>query len=168
MQIMKTIKAVSVTNENFRPYGYIANISDPSKEYGMGEAPSVFHRDMVLAPNASTAPIAFGSLKTDKRPLVIKDVEYHSNGCEVMMPMDDDMVMYAGPASSGEIELDKLEAFIIPKGTLVVFHAGAWHGAPYPVHNEHGTVLICLPERTYLNDTKKYFLDEKDFIAITL
>lgn len=165
---MNKIKAVSITNENFRPYGYIANISNPSEAYGMGEAPSVFHRDMVLAPNSSSSPIAFGSLKVDKRPYIVEDVEYHGYACEVMMPLDDDMIMYAGPASNDAIELDKLEAFLVPKGTLVVFRAGAWHGAPYPVHNEHGTVLICLPERTYLNDTKKYFLDKKDFMEITL
>lgn len=165
---MKQIKAVSVTNENFRPYGYLANIADPSKEYKMGEAPAAFHRDMVLAPNASTAPAAFGSLKVNKRPFIIEDVEYHSNACEVMMPFDDDMIMYAGPASNDTVELDKLEAFIIPKGTLVVFRAGAWHGAPYPVNKEQGTVLICLPERTYLNDTKKIFLDKQNLIEISL
>ena len=165
---MKTIKAVSVTHENFRHYGYIANVSNPSADYSMGENPAVFHRDMVLAPNSASAPIAFGSLKVDKHPYIISDVEYHSHASEVMMPMDDDMIMYAGPASNDAIELDKLEAFIIPKGTLVVFRAGAWHGAPYPIHNEQGTVLIALPERTYLNDTKKYYLDRQDFIEITL
>lgn len=165
---MKTIKAVSVSNENFRPYGYIANITDPSEEYSMGEVPCVFHRDMVLAPNADSAPIAFGSLKVDIRPYIIEDLEYHNYACEVMMPFDDDMIMHVGPASNDAIELEKLEAFLIPKGTLIVLRAGTWHGAPYPIHNEHGTVLICLPERTYLNDTKKYFLEKKDFVQITL
>jgi len=163
---MKTIKAIPVTNENFRPYGYIADIANPSGDYGMGEAPCIFHRDMVLAPNASSASVSFGSLKVNKRPFIVQDVEFHSFASEVMMPLDDDMIMYAGPASNDVIELDKLEAFLIPKGTLVVFRAGAWHGAPYPVNNQQGTVLICLPERTYLNDTKKYLLDEKDFVEI--
>lgn len=163
---MKTIKAIPVTNENFRPYGYVANIADPSADYAMSDALPTFHRDMVLAPNADRAPIAFGSLKINKRPMVIEDVEYHSAACEVMMPMDDDVVLYAGPASNDVIELDKLEAFIVPKGTLVVFRAGAWHGAPWPVHCETATVLICLPERTYLTDTKKYLLDAKDYITV--
>lgn len=165
---MKTIHAVPVTHEAFCPYGYIANIADPSGEYAMSETLPAFHRDMVLAPMADRAPIAFGSLKVNKRPMVVADVEYHTNACEVMMPMDDDMVMYAGPASNDVVELDKLQAFVIPKGTLVVFRAGAWHGAPYPVHSEVGTVLICLPERTYLNDTVKYLLEEKDQLLIEL
>jgi ureidoglycolate hydrolase len=162
---MKIIKAVPITSENWAPYGYLANISDPGNAYGMGDSPATFHRDMVLAPIASTAPIAFGSLKVGKRPMVIKDVEYHSETVEIMMPMDDDMVMYAGPANDGTVDLSDLKAFIIPAGTLVVFHTGAWHGAPYPL-NHDGTVLICLPERTYLNDTKKYLLDEADYITI--
>jgi ureidoglycolate hydrolase len=165
---MKSIKAVHVTKDNFSEYGYIADISDPTGNYALGSSPVVFHRDMVLAPNESQAPIAFGSLKVDKRPLIIKDVEYHSRAGEVMLPMDDDVIMYAGPASNDAVEPDKLEAFYIPKGTLVVFRAGAWHGAPYPVNKEQSTVLICLPERTYLNDTKKYMLNEKDYIDITV
>ena len=164
---MKIIKAVPVTQENWAPYGYLANISDPNDTYGMGNYPCTFHRDMVLAPMAASAPIAFGSLKVGKRPMVIEDVEYHSLASEVMMPLDCDMVMYVGPANGGEPELDKLEAFIIPKGTMTVFRAGAWHGAPYPLEDV-GTVLICLPERTYLNDTHKIILEERDRISIVL
>jgi ureidoglycolate hydrolase len=162
---MKTITAVPVTPQNWAPYGWLANISQPGDAYGMGAYPCTFHRDMALAPMASTAPIAFGSLKVGLRPMVVQDVEYHSRAVEVMMPMDDDMIMYAGPANGGEIELEKLEAFLIPAGTMVLLRAGSWHGAPYPVHHD-GTVLICLPERTYLTDTKKYLLDEKDYIKI--
>lgn len=164
---MKTIQAKPITAENFAPYGFIANITDPSGAYGMGEAPSVFHRDMVLVPNASSAITAFGSLKVDKREMVIADAEYHSYAMEVMMPLDDDMVMAAAPANGGELELDRQEAFLVPAGTMVVFRAGAWHGAPFPVHH-NGTVLICLPERTYLNDTCKILFTEEQKIAITL
>ncbi|MDY4785002.1 ureidoglycolate lyase [Pygmaiobacter massiliensis] len=165
---MKSIKAVPVTHENFRPYGFIANIADPSADYAMSDTLPAFHRDMVLAPMADPAPIAFGSLKINRRPTEIRDVEYHSGACEVMMPLDDDMVIYAGPASNDVVEPEKLEAFVVPQGTLVVFRAGAWHGAPWPVHQETATVLICLPERTYLTDTVKYPLPEEQTITIEL
>jgi len=163
---MKQIKAVPITEENFSLYGYIANISDPDSKFALGCPPANFHRDMLLAPMASTAPIAFGSLKIDKRPQIIEDVEYHSMAVEIMMPMDDDVILYAGPANCGEPDPDKLEAFIVPAGTMIGFRAGAWHGAPYPVNKERSTVLICLPERTYLNDTKKFFLEKDQFIEI--
>ena len=164
---MKTIKAVPVTQENWAPYGYLADIASPGAAYGLGEPPCTFHRDMTLAPMASSAPIAFGWLKIGKREMIIKDVEYHSLASEVMLPFDCDTVMYVGPASGGEPEPEKLEAFIVPKGTMVVFRAGMWHGAPFPFEDK-GTVLICLPERTYLNDTNKILLDEKDYIRIEL
>lgn len=164
---MKTIKAETVTAENWAPFGYLANIGNPDGTYAMGEYPCAFHRDMVLAPIASTAPVAFGSLKVGKRPMVIQDVEYHSNTVEVMMPMDDDMVVYAGDANDGMVDLDRLKAFLVPAGAMVIFRAGAWHGAPYPIHRD-GTVLICLPERTYLNDTKKFILNNVDCIRIEL
>lgn len=164
---MKAIKAEPISAENFAPYGFLANISDPGEAYGLGSGPAVFHRDMVLAPNASGAPAAFGSLKVKKRPMVIEDVEYHSFAAEVMMPMGDDVVLYAGPANDGTVEPDRIRAFLVPAGTLVIFRAGAWHGAPYPV-NRDCTVLICLPERTYRNDTDKRILDPGERIAIEL
>lgn len=164
---MKSIKALPVTNENWAPYGYLANISNPGDAYGMGEYPCIFHRDMALAPMASLAAIAFGSLKVGKREMLIRDVEYHSKASEVMMPFDCNTVMYAGPANGGDPEPEKLVAFVIPKGTMVVFRAGTWHGAPFPIE-EDGTVLICLPERTYLDDTCKLFLERSDYVKIEL
>ncbi len=164
---MKAIQAIPVTPENFAPYGFIANIANPGDAYGIGEYPCTFHRDMIIAPNASPSCTAFGSLKVGKRDMVIQDSEYHSYAMEAMMPLDDDMVMYAAPANGGEVEYDKHVAFLIPKGTMVVFRAGVWHGAPFPVNGD-GTVLICLPERTYLNDTCKIVFEEKDYIQIQL
>ncbi len=164
---MKTIHAVPVTAENFAPYGFIANIQNPGDAYCMGDALGAFHRDMVLVPNASSAITAFGSLKVAKREMVIADAEYHSYAMEVMMPLDDDMVMAAAPANGGVVEYDKQAAFLIPQNTMVVFRAGAWHGAPFPVHHD-GTVLICLPERTYLNDTCKILFQDADKIRIEL
>lgn len=160
---MKTIQAIPITAQNFAPYGFIANITEPGDAY---ELPgSGFHRDMVLVPNASSSVTAFGSLKVKKREMVIADAEYHSHCMEVMMPLDDDMVMAAAPANGGEVEFDKQVAFIVPAGTMVVFRAGAWHGAPFPLHHD-GTVLICLPERTYLNDTCKILFTEEQKIQI--
>ncbi len=164
---MKTIKAVLVTSQNFAPYGTIADISSPANAYGIGESPCIFYRDMLVAPMESTAPVAFGSLKVEHRPFVIEDVEYHSHAMEGMMPLDDDVILYAGPANCGTPELDRLEAFLVPAGTMVFFRAGAWHGAPYPVHH-NATVLICLPERTYLNDTCKTILKEDEQLTIEL
>ena len=161
-------QTVSITNEKFLPYGSIADITNPWGYYSMGEAPSVFHSDIVIVPNVDPAPAAFGSLRVDKHPHIMEYVKYNTYACEIMMPLDDDMIMYAGPASNDAIELDKLEAFFVPKGTLVVFRAYTWYGAPYPVHNEQGAVLICLPKRTYLNNTKKCFLEKDDFVEITL
>lgn len=164
---MNTITAQRISVENWTLFGSLANIENPDKSYALSDGLTVFHRDMVLVHNASTAPTAFGSLKVEKRPFIIQDVEYHSYSQEVMMPLDDDMVMYAGPANGGTVELNRLRAFLVPAGVIVIFRAGVWHGAPYPIHHG-GTVLVCLPERTYLNDTKKVILDPQSFLSIEL
>ncbi len=162
---MKTIKAKPIDVLEFLQYGYAADIADPKNTYAFGAYPCAFNRDMVTMPVKDSTPPAFGSLKVGKRPMIIEDVEYHSASYEVMLPLDDDMVIHVGPANADIVELEKLTAYIIPKGTMVVLKPGTWHGAPYPINND-GTVLICLPERTYINDTKKYILDETQKLAV--
>ena len=164
---MNFIKAKPIDVIEFLEYGYVADIANPTNTYHFGEYPCAFNRDMVTMPLKDCMSPAFGSLKVGKRPMIIEDVEFHSCSPEVMMPLDDDMVIHVGPANADILELDKIAAFIIPKGTLVVLKAGTWHGAPYPVNND-GTVLICLPERTYFNDTKKYILTDEQKIQIEL
>ena len=164
---MNTLKAKPINVVDFLPYGFIADISSPENAYALGEYPCAFSRDMVTMPFTDCSAPAFGSLKTGKRPFIIEDVEYHSKGYEAMLPLDDDMVIHVGPANGGQVETDKLEAFILPRGTMAVLKPGTWHGAPYPINND-GTVLICLPERTYINDTVKYILNDSDKLEITL
>ena len=164
---MKTIKAKSIDTVEFMQYGYLADIANPVNTYHFGEYPCAFNRDMVTMPLKDCTPPAFGSLKVGKRPMIIEDVEFHSCSCEAMMPLDDDMVIHVGPANADILEIDNIVAFIIPKGTLVILRPGTWHGAPYPINND-GTVLICLPERTYINDTKKYILTEEQKLKIEL
>ena len=53
-----------------------------------------------------------------------------------MLPLDDDMVIHVGPANGGQVETDKLEAFILPRRTMVILKPGTWHGAPYPINND--------------------------------
>lgn len=164
---MKSIKAKPLDVAAFLQYGYVADIADPANTYRLGSYPCTFHRDMVTMPVKDCTPPAFGSLKVGKRPMVIEDTEFHSSSPELMMPLDDDMVIYVAPANADAVEMDEVVAYLVPKGTLVVLKPGTWHGAPYPV-NQDGTVLICLPERAYLNDTKKYFLTEEQKLQIEL
>ena len=61
--------------------------------------------------------------------------------------------MHVAPAcQEGEEHWDKLEVFLIPKGTMVVTRPGVWHQAGFPYNCGEVHILCALPERAYVND----------------
>ena len=160
---MRKIKAQKITAENFKPYGTFSDILNPSG-YSLGN----FYADRLLEPAKTALPLAFSSLTVHKKnAMVIDTVEYHNHTGEILMPLDTDVVIHVAPPSKTLIP-EKTEAFIVPKGTLVRFNVGVYHYAPFSIEKEKGSVLIVLPERTYLNDCTVFKYDEKDQMEIIL
>ena len=148
---MITIKAVPITNENFRPYGSFASMLNPSGNCFPGDA--TFYPDQVEINVAHGLPITFSPL-TVKKPekYIVSQAEYHNYTAEGVFVIDDDAIIHVAPPSNHTIVPEKTEAFIVPKGTLVKLNTGVWHLAALPVHNEVLHVMIILPERVYAND----------------
>ena len=148
---MRTIKAVPITNENFRPYGSFASMLDPKGHCFPGD--NTFYPDQVELNVQGGKPITFSPL-TVKKPerMIVRQAEYHNYTGEGVFVIDDDAVIHVAPPSNRVIVPEKTEAFIVPKGTLVKLNTGVWHLAALQVHNELLHVMIILPERTYAND----------------
>ena len=147
---MKTIKAVPITHENFRPYGSFASMLDPKGNCFPGDA--TFYPDQVEL-SVGSGSVAFSPL-TVKKPerMIVSQAEYHNYTAEGVFVIDDDAVIHVAPPSNHTIVPEKTEAFIVPKGTLVNLNTGVWHLAALPVHNDLLHVMIILPERVYAND----------------
>ena len=148
---MKTIKAIPITHENFRPYGSFASMLDPKGNCFLGDA--TFYPDQVELNVQGGRPITFSPL-TVKKPerMIVSQAEYHNYTGEGIFVIDDDAVIHVAPPSNHVIVPEKTEAFLVPKGTLVKLNTGVWHLAALPVHNELLHVMIILPERVYAND----------------
>ena len=96
-----------------------------------------------------------------KRPTVVDMIEYHDGCGEGILPLDADVLIHVAPATpKGEIPLDRIEVFRIPRGTFVSLRAGVWHHAPFVVKSEVANALIVLPERTYAADCEVYEIAE--------
>ena len=143
---MKTIKAVPITAENFRPYGSFCSMLDPQGNCFPGDA--TFYPDQVELNVQGGKPVTFSPL-TVKKPsrMIVTQAEYHDYTGEGVFVIDDD-----APPSNHEIVPEKTEAFIVPKGTLVKLNTGVWHLAALPIHKKLLHVMIILPERVYAND----------------
>lgn len=164
---MKRIEVEKLTHEAFSPFGNFANLINPSADK-IGEEPVEFFPDMVQLHVAPGNMLGYSTTRCLPRPFVVDILEYHTNCWEAVMPLDNPIILQVAPAASngGKIPLDKLRAFYVPVGTVVLIKAGVWHWGPFPVENKVSNVLINLPERTYANDCVVYNIEESDRIEI--
>ena len=147
---MKTICAKPLTLESFNQYGNFTNLTDCSSTK-IGENPIEFFRDIVSCNLCNICP-SFSVVKTWKRDMVIDEAEQHFYTAEALLPLDGDIVIFVAPSTDRTVPFDEIEAFIVPKNTLVTVKSGVWHKAPFPVNDEIVHSLVILPERTYAND----------------
>ena len=148
---MRTIKAVPITVENFRPYGSFTSMLEPKGNCFPGD--NTFYPDQVELNVQGGKPITFSPLVVKKpERMIVTQAEYHNYTGEGVFVIDDDAVIHVAPPSKRVIVPEKTEAFIVPKGTLIRLNTGVWHLAALPVHAPLLHVMIILPERVYAND----------------
>ena len=164
---MKTIKPKELSAEEFLPYGFYANLIDAEGDK-LGAPPIEFYRDMVQQNQCGDSSMSFSSLHVEKRDTVIDVLEYHTATSEGILPLDNDVIIYAAGATApdGNIPLNKIEAFRLPKGTMAVLRPGVWHHAPFTVNDKPANILIVLPERAYANDCEVFELDGDNQIKV--
>ena len=147
---MKTIKVQPLTHEEFAPFGQFYTMDKPEGYALCGEIHQFFP-DRLLAD--SNHRVGYSPILVKKpEKMVITQQEYHTTTWEMIMPLDDDMILHVAPPSAGTVIPDYVQAFIVPKHTLVKMNAGVWHLAPLPSEKEMLTAMIILPECTYAND----------------
>lgn len=159
---MRTIQAKELTNDNFRTYGEFYDIMHP-----VGNHLGDFYPDHVLAVNGGTMPMAFSSYVVKRtEEMIVTKGEYHDEACEIMLPLDGDVIFHVAPPSKEPVP-EKTEAFRVPKGTLVKINAGVWHQESFVAGNEEDVhVLIVLPQRTYKRDCVLVPYEEADWVRI--
>ena len=151
---MKTIKVQKLSRDAFHKFGDYAMLIDPLNEEATGpkDAECAFFRDMLPVDLGGAVP-SFSTCRILPRKMVVTDAEYHDYTCEAAMPLDQDAVFWCAPATAGsDFPADKVEAFLIPKGTIIKLRPGVWHHAAFATEDRALNVMIVLPERAYLND----------------
>ena len=160
---MRTIKVEALTKEAFAPFGQYCTVTAPDG-YALSGELHRFFPDRVLA-NAC-GNIGFSPILV-KKPEVMKitAAEYHTTTCEVIMPLNDDMILHVAPPSAGKPLPEYTKAFLVPKNTVIKMNACIWHLAPLPANVDELSALIVLPECTYMNDcTVVEFAEDEQFI----
>ena len=164
---MKKTGIRRLSKESFEKYGSYASILEPSGE-AFGEEPVVFYRDMVQQSLGYAANASYSTCVVSQRSWVITNSEVHDFCHETILCLDGDYLMHVAPATSDkQIPADRIEVFLIPKGTLVNVKAGVWHQAGFPYQCDRVHILCVLPERTYQRDCFCFDLPKKDQIEVS-
>lgn len=162
---MRKIKAQSLSTEAYQKYGSFHKMLEPQAEK-LGPAPTEFFRDMIHIDLGQGIPCA-SVTRVSPRPMIAEKFEYHTATAEAFMPIDGDVIVHIAPASKPSIiPYEKIEAFYVPKGTMMTMHAGVWHAAPFASGNGPVHILVLLPERTYANDCTAVLFPEEEKVEI--
>ena len=161
---MKTIKVEKLSKEAFAPFGSYYDMANPEGYPLSGE----IHR---FFPDRLTAyhqgQVAFSPILVKKpAQMKITQIEYHTTTCEIIMPLNDDMILHVAPPSAGKPLPEYTKAFLVPKNTIIKMNACVWHLAPLPRRKDELNAMIILPECTYMNDCKVVDLKEDEQFEI--
>jgi ureidoglycolate lyase len=166
--IMKKISIQKLTVENFKIYGSFSNLINP-KSPRLGPEPIEFYRDIEQLNIGQSNVASFSVCRVSKRPLIIQKLEFHNYTSEGLLPLDGDVLIHVALASrNGEVPVDKIEVFLIPKGTFVTIRPGVWHHAPFAYGCDYVNAMVVLPERTYAKDCFVSIIPEADQLEIEI
>ena len=161
---MRTIKAQQLCNESFRKYGVYQDCFNNEEMQSRTITNGSFYADLVAldfnpAGNLPTISICHIT-KAEKN--IVKFLEYHKYTCEGLLPLDDDILIFVGTPGRGELTVDSLECFYVPKGTFVKLNPLVVHGSQFPVNNDEAHVVCMLPGRTFNNDMIARLVEKED------
>jgi ureidoglycolate lyase len=164
---MKTIPIEKLSLESFQEFGGFRDLLNPASEK-LGEPPIEFFRDMLQQMLGQSQIASYSNCRIGPRDPVIDVSECHSFTAEMLLPLDADVLMHFAPASVPDAGFpgDKARVFLVPKGTMVVIKPGTWHHGPFSLRSETANILVALPERTYINDTRTIALEGEDRLKI--
>jgi ureidoglycolate lyase len=168
---MREISCKKLSVEAFSRFGSFADMIKPESNspasITLCQSPIEFFRDMLQSGLGLDSVASFGVCRVSPRPNVIDASEYHDGACEAMMPIDGDVVMAVAPAVAGsEFPGHAAEAYLVPRGTMVVVRPGVWHHGPFTIGGDTVSCLIALPERLYARDCVEKKLAENEKIKI--
>ncbi len=163
---MKKIKVEPLSKQAFSPFGEYYSISEPDG-YSLNGTLHRFFPDRVTAYQGKL--VGYSPILVKKPDVMhITQVEYHTTTCEMILPLNDDMILHVAPPSAGKPVPEYTKAFVVPKNTLIKMNSCVWHLAPLPKTQPELTALIILPECTYMNDCTVVDLNEQEQFVIEL
>tara|TARA_B100001964_G_scaffold94552_1_gene106039 strand:- start:115 stop:612 length:498 start_codon:yes stop_codon:yes gene_type:complete len=125
----KTIKPIPITKENFSKYGDVISIKDIKPleiNNGYAKRYDGIANLNTSNDNGETTISIFSALKRNF-PMKIDMMEKHPLGSQAFIPMKETTFLAFVAPEEEKLNLNKIEAFIIPPGIGINYNPGTWH-----------------------------------------
>ena len=125
----KIIKPIPITKENFAKYGDMISTKDIEPleiNNGYAKRYDGIANLNTSSDNGETTISIFSALKRNF-PMKIDMMEKHPLGSQAFIPMKETTFLVFVAPREEKLDLNKIEAFIIPPGVGVNYKPGTWH-----------------------------------------
>ena len=125
----KIIKPIPITKENFAKYGDMISTKDIKPleiNNGYAKRYDGIANLNTSSDNGETTISIFSALKRNF-PMKIDMMEKHPLGSQAFIPMKETTFLVFVAPKEERLDLNKIEAFIIPPGIGVNYKPGTWH-----------------------------------------
>ena len=125
----KTIKPIPITKENFSKYGDVISTKDIKPleiNNGYAKRYDCIANLNTSNDNGETIISIFSALKRNF-PMKIDMMEKHPLGSQAFIPMKETTFLAFVAPEEEKLNLNKIEAFIIPPGIGINYNPGTWH-----------------------------------------
>ncbi|WP_230399368.1 ureidoglycolate lyase [Novisyntrophococcus fermenticellae] len=165
---MRTITVNTLSEEAFAKYGSFMNLLDNEAMKKKSIFSSGFFADLIsLDFSDGTLPTISVCDVHKKEKNIVDFLEAHTSTCEGLLPLDGDVVIFAGIPNQ-PFSAEDLEAFYVPAGTFIKLNPLIVHGTQYPVSEGEVHVVCMLPGRTFHNDMVSYRLTEEEQAVVVM
>ena len=125
----KIIKPIPITKENFAKYGDMISTKDIKPlEINNGYAKRYDGiADLNTSSDKGETTISIFSALKRNFPMKIDMMEKHPLGSQAFIPMKETTFLVFVAPKEEKLDLNKIEAFIIPPGVGVNYKPGTWH-----------------------------------------
>ena len=125
----KIIEPIPITKENFAKYGDMISTKDITPleiNNGYAKRYDGITKLNTSKDNGETTISIFSALKRSF-PMKINMMEQHPLGSQAFIPMKETTFLVFVAPRQEKLDLNKIEAFIIPPGIGVNYNQGTWH-----------------------------------------
>lgn len=142
----KIIKAVPLTAENFKEFGFVIQKQDRNPDLQSEYCKWWGYQGSLNV----TGEISAAFMDIKEREMVMSDMEYHNDSEELISLLGDgELIIPVAPA--GKLDEKKIKAFIIDAKKAIIFNKGVKHSLPFPIDRDVN-IMVLFKKSTVIND----------------